>query len=150
MIEQKIDNLIAAIDRLTAALERLPDPAEALSEGPQTQEERKLEELVTTLQERAAAPEKPKKARKPAAEAPAPTPEPAPEPTPEPATEPAPEAKPEPTLNDLRAAAQKALDAGKLDGVVAINKKYGLKRISDAAGDQYAAILAELEALTNG
>lgn len=49
------------------------------------------------------------------------------------------------TLEQLRAEAQKALDAGKAKQIVAINKEFGLKRISDANADQYPLILARLE-----
>ena len=88
---------------------------------------------------------KTKKAKK---EKVAPAPVAAPEPEPEPT--PAPVAAPEITLSQIREAAQKALDNGKLDQVVAINKEYGLKRISDAATEQWPEILAKLEALNNG
>lgn len=86
---------------------------------------------------------KPKKAKAPKAEEPAPAPE-APK-----AEEPAPEAA-KPTLQDLRDAAQKALDAGKLSDVVALNKELGVKRISEAPEDRWVEVIAKLKGLANG
>ena len=70
----------------------------------------------------------------------APTPEP--EPTPEPARK--------YTVQDIRQLAQKALDEGKLAGVVAINKEFGLKKISEATEDKFAEIIARLTTLVHG
>lgn len=93
---------------------------------------------------------KPKKAKAPKVEAPAaPAEEPAPAPAPaaeEPAPAPEP-AKKQYTLADLREAAQKALDAGKLNDVVDLNKKYNVKRISEVSPDLYPEIIAKLEAI---
>ena len=95
-------------------------------------------------------PEAPKKPRKKAA-APVAEPEPAPaaEPTPDPAPAPAPEPV-KITLQDIRELAQVALDNDKLSGVIAVNKKFGLRRISEAPEDQYAEIHELLTKLTNG
>lgn len=95
-------------------------------------------------------PEAPKKPRKKAV-APVAEPEPAPaaEPTPEPAPAPAPEPV-KITLQDIRELAQVALDNDKLSGVIAVNKKFGLRRISEATEDQYAEIHELLTKLTNG
>lgn len=148
MIENKIDELISAINRLTEALNNRASAVETTDDGPVTAEEEKLGHILDTLQQRVEEP-KPKKAKK---EKPAPAPvveEPAPAAAPV-AEEPAPVAAPEITLSQIREAAQKALDNGKLDQVIAINKEYGLKRISDAATEQWAEILAKLDALNNG
>jgi hypothetical protein len=148
MIEEKIDKLIVAIERLTETLQNMPSVDQMSSEGPATKEEEKLGQILDTLQQRVEE-SKPKKAKK---EKPAPAPvaeEPAPAAAPV-AEEPAPVAAPEITLSQIREAAQKALDNGKLDQVIAINKEYGLKRISDAATEQWAEILAKLDALNNG
>jgi len=72
----------------------------------------------------------------------APAPEPTPEPTPEPARK--------YTVQDIRQLAQKALDEGKLAGVVAINKEFGLKKISEATEDKFAEIIARLTTLVHG
>lgn len=97
-------------------------------------------------------PEAPKKSRKKAA-APVAEPEPVPadEPTPEPAPAPEPVAETvKITLQDIRELAQVALDNDKLSGVIAVNKKFGLRRISEATEDQYAEIHELLTKLTNG
>jgi len=142
MIEEKIDKLISAIERLTETLQNMPSLDQMSSEGPATKEEEKLAEVHAALLEQVEG-GKAKKAKKEKV-APAPVAAPEPEPTP------APVAAPEITLSQIREAAQKALDNGKLDQVVAINKEYGLKRISDAAIEQWPEILAKLEALNNG
>jgi len=67
-------------------------------------------------------------------------------PTPEP--EPAPAIKY--TVQDIRSLAQAALDDGKLAGVVAINKEFGLKKISEATEDKFAEIIARLTTLVHG
>lgn len=130
MLETKIQELTAAVTQLTNAIEAL-----------------RAQSVTTSVTSASAATTttvdapKPKKPKAPKAEEPAPAP--APEPTPEPTPEPAPVA--EVTLKDIRDAAQAALDAGKLNDVVALNKRFGLKRISDAPVDQYSAILAALK-----
>jgi hypothetical protein len=130
MLETKIQELTAAVTQLTTAIEALRAQSVTTSVTSGTAA------TTTTVD----AP-KAKKAKAPKAEEPAPAP--APEPTPEPTPEPAPVA--EVTLKDIRDAAQAALDAGKLNDVVALNKRFGLKRISDAPVDQYSAILAALK-----
>jgi hypothetical protein len=97
-------------------------------------------------------PEAPKKSRKKAA---APVAELAPEPAAEPevtiAVEPEPVAEPvKITLHDIRELAQVALDNDKLSDVIAINKKFGLRRISEASETQYAEIHEILTKLTHG
>ena len=97
-------------------------------------------------------PEAPKKPRKKAA---APVAEPAPEPAAEPevtiAVEPEPAFAPvKITLQDIRELAQVALDNDKLSDVIALNKKFGLRRISEATEDQYAEIYELLFKLTYG
>ena len=54
------------------------------------------------------------------------------------------------TLQDIRSLAQAALDGGKLAGVVAINKEFGLKRISEATEDKFPELVARLTSLVNG
>lgn len=54
------------------------------------------------------------------------------------------------TIADVRDAAQKCLDAGKLAAVVAINKEYGIKRISEAPEAKYAEVVAKLTEALNG
>jgi hypothetical protein len=54
------------------------------------------------------------------------------------------------TLQDIRELAQVALDNDKLSGVIAINKKFGLRRISEATEEQYAEIHELLTKLTHG
>jgi hypothetical protein len=67
---------------------------------------------------------------------------------------PTPEPEPEParkyTVQDIRTLAQAALDDGKLAGVVAINKEFGLKKISEATEDKFAEIIARLTQLVHG
>ncbi len=143
MIETKIQELTAAVTQLTTVTEAL---IEALRHQSSTTTVTSGTTATTTTVE---AP-KPKKAKTPKVEEPAaPAPAPAPEPVPA-APEPVPAAAPEVTLKDLRDAAQTALDAGKLNDVVAINKRFGLKRISDAPVEQYPELLAALKELTNG
>ena len=93
-------------------------------------------------------PEAPKKPRKKAV-APVAEPEVAIAVEPEPAPAPAPEPV-KITLQDIRELAQVALDNDKLSGVIAVNKKFGLRRISEATEDQYAEIHELLTKLTNG
>jgi len=141
MIETKLQELTAAVTQLTTVTEAL---IEVLRHQSSTTTVTSGTTATTTTVE---AP-KPKKAKAPKPEEPA-APAPAPEPVPV-APEPVPAAAPEITLKDLRDAAQAALDAGKLNDVVAINKRFGLKRISDAPVEQYAELLAALKELTNG
>ena len=137
MLETKLYELAIAVTQLTTAIDALraqmPSTTTTVTSGTAA--------TTTTVE----AP-KPKKAKAPKAEEPAPAPEPTPEPEPAPA--PAPVA--EVSLKDIRDAAQAALDAGKLNDVVAINKRFGLKRISDAPVDQYSAIHAALKEITDG
>jgi hypothetical protein len=137
MLETKIQELTAAVTQLTTVIEALraqmPSTTTTVTSGTAA--------TTTTVE----AP-KPKKAKAPKAEEPAPAPEPTPEPEPAPA--PAPVA--EVSLKDIRDAAQAALDAGRLNDVVAINRCFGLKRISDAPVDQYSAIYAALKGITDG
>jgi hypothetical protein len=143
MIETKIQELTAAVTQLTTVTEAL---IEVLRHQSSTTTVTSGTTATTTTVE---AP-KPKKAKAAKSEEPAaPAPAPAPEPVPV-APEPVPAAAPEITLKDLRDAAQAALDAGKLNDVVAINKRFGLKRISDAPVEQYPELLAALKELTNG
>lgn len=138
MLETKIQELTAAVTQLTTAIDAL----RAQTASPST---------TTTLTSGTAATitadaPKPKKAKAPKAEEPAPAP--AEEPQPEPAAAPAPVSTV--TLEDLRSAAQKALDAGKLNDVVALNKRYGVKRISEVNPALYPEIIAALNALLDG
>lgn len=98
-------------------------------------------------------PAKVAKAKPAKIEASAPEPEPAVVVEPEPAVvEPTPEPVPAKkyTVQDIRTLAQKALDEGKLAGVVAINKEFGLKKISEATEDKFAEIIARLTTLVHG
>ena len=143
MLETKLYELAIAVTQLTTAIDALraqmPSTTTTVTSGTAA--------TTTTVE----AP-KPKKAKAPKAEEPQPEPAPAAEPAPAPAPEPAPAPAPvtEITVKDLRDAAQAALDAGKLNDVVAINKRFGLKRISDAPVDQYSAIHAALKEITDG
>ena len=141
MIETKLQELTAAVTQLTTVTEAL---IEVLRHQSSTTTVTSGTTATTTTVE---AP-KPKKPKAPKVEEPA-APAPAPEPVPA-APEPVPAAAPEITLKDLRDAAQAALDAGKLNDVVAINKRFGLKRISDAPVEQYPELLAALKELNNG
>lgn len=156
-----------SINKLTVAVENLTQTIINLNAAPPVWLTPNLVEALATSEPTpapAAEPEAPKKLRKKAA---APVAEPAPEPAvePEPAiavegagpSEPA----PEPvigamhelvkiTLQDIRELAQVALDNDKLSGVIAINKKFGLRRISEATEDQYAEIHELLTKLTHG
>lgn len=137
-LETEIASLTLAVQALTKALASQPTastPVEATQEAP--------------------APE-PVKVAKPAKAKPAKVEAPAPEPV---AVEPEPVAaaavvEPEPakkyTVQDIRTLAQKALDEGKLAGVVAINKEFGLKKISEATEDKFADIIARLNTLLHG
>jgi hypothetical protein len=128
-LETEIASLTLAVQALTKALASQP-----ASTPPPTYVEADLGQ---------AQPE-PVKVAKPAKAKPvkveAPTPEP--EPTPEPAKK--------YTVQDIRTLAQAALDDGKLAGVVAINKEFGLRKISEATEDKFAEIIARLTTLVHG
>lgn len=134
MIETEIQKLTAAVTQLTVTAEA----------------------LLETLRHRAPAAAvdvpavepapKPKKVKAPKVEEPAPVVAPAP--APEPAPAPAPKSVEESfTVQDLRAEAQKALAGGKSAEVVALNKEYGVKRISEVTPDLYPAIIKKLRAI---
>lgn len=134
MIETEIQKLTAAVTQLTVTAEA----------------------LLETLRHRAPAAAvdvpavepapKPKKVKAPKVEEPAPVVAPAP--APEPAPAPAPKSVEESfTVQDLRAEAQKALAGGKSAEVVALNKEYGVKRISEVTPDLYPAIVKKLRAI---
>jgi len=127
MLEEKIAALTVAVEALTKVVQTLsikqPEPAAAKpakAPKPAKTEEAKVEE--------------------PAA--------PAPAPTEEPKAEEAPAKKV--TLQDIREVAQQCLDNDKLSGVIAINKKYGLRKIGEATEDKFADLHADLTALLNG
>jgi outer membrane biosynthesis protein TonB len=144
MIEDKIDRLIAVIEKLIAALDDAADtqPIVHADEPAPEVEAPKAPTKAAAPAKAATKPAKaPAKATKPA---PAPEPEPAAE---EAATEDEPAAEPTATLQELRAAAQRCLDAGKLKDIVAINTRYGVRRISEVPADKYAEVIAELEGL---
>jgi hypothetical protein len=151
-LEDSINKLTVAVENLTQTITTL-NAAPPVLAGSNT-----LEVLATSETTPApdAEPETPKKSRKKAA---APVAEPAPEPAAEPEVvivvepEPAPALVAEPvkiTLQDIRELAQVALDNDKLSGVIAINKKFGLRRISEATEDQYTEIHELLTKLTHG
>lgn len=134
MIETEIQKLTAAVTQLTVTAEA----------------------LLETLRHRAPAAAvdvpavepapKPKKVKAIKVEEPAPVVAPAP--APEPAPTPAPKSVEESfTVQDLRAEAQKALAGGKSAEVVALNKEYGVKRISEVTPDLYPAIVKKLRAI---
>jgi hypothetical protein len=138
MIETKLQELTAAVTQLTTVAEALLETLRHQTASTTTSVTSGTAATTTTVE---AAPEpapKPKKAKAPKVEEPAPAP--APEPAPAPAAE-------LPTIEDLRAAAQAALDAGKLTEVVALNKRHGVKRISEVDQSLYAEIIAELKGL---
>lgn len=149
-LEDSINKLTVAVETLTKTLEvNIPISGFALDMS--TFDHAGQLKTETTAAP-AAEPEAPKKPRKKAA---APVAEPASEPAPEPAVEPEPEPAPAPepakiTLQDIRELAQVALDNDKLSGVIAINKKFGLRRISEATEDQYTEIHELLTKLTHG
>ena len=145
-LEDSINKLTVAVETLTKTLEvNIPISGFALDMS-----------TIEPTPAPAAEPETPKKSRKKAA---APVAEPAPEPAVQP--EVAIAVEPEPvtgamhesvkiTLQDIRELAQVALDNDKLSGVIAINKKFGLRRISEATEEQYAEIHELLTKLTHG
>ena len=129
-LETEIASLTLAVQALTKALGSTPPPPYVEADLGQAQPE-------------------PVKA-KPVKAKPAKVEAPTPEPTPEPAPEPTPEPTRKYTVQDIRQLAQKALDEGKLAGVVAINKEFGLKKISEATEDKFAEIIARLTTLVRG
>jgi hypothetical protein len=157
-LEDSINKLTVAVETLTKTLEvNIPISGFALDMSTIDYAGQLKTETTPTP---AAEPEAPKKSRKKAA---APVAEPASEPASEPAAEPevAIAVEPEPvtgamhesvkiTLQDIRELAQVALDNDKLSGVIAINKKFGLRRISEATEDQYTEIHELLTKLTHG
>lgn len=139
MIEDRIAQLTAAIENLTTTLAT-----------------RHIDiDLDAVPSDKARKPKPAPKAEAPKAEAPkaeAPKAEAAPEPVKAavaPAETPAPAAT-KPTLQDVRNAAQAALDAGKLAEIVALNKEYGLRRISEAPEEKFADIIASLQKALHG
>ena len=123
-LETEIASLTIAVQALTKALASQPASIPEADLGQAQPEPVKVA--------------KPAKAKPAKVEAP--TPEPTPEPTP---------AK-KYTVQDIRTLAQAALDDGKLAGVVAINKEFGLKKISEATEDKFAEIIARLSTLVHG
>jgi hypothetical protein len=147
-LEDSIQKLTVAVENLTKTITTLNvTPAPAVPTAPEVETLPTKAVAVAELQpETPAEVEAPKKPRKKAA-----APEVATVAEPEPAPAPAP--APEPakiTLQEIRELAQVALDNDKLSGVIAINKKFGLRRISEATEDQYAEIHELLSNLTNG
>lgn len=156
MIENDIQKLTAAIEQLTVTAEAL---LETLRHKPAAVDVHKIAEGLNVLAKSTAIASDGTVIEPSAAEEPAPAPKPkkakAPkveEPAPVKAEEPAPAAPVarEYTLADLRDAAQRALDNGKLDDVVNLNKHYGVKRISEVPPELYGEIITKLEALVNG
>jgi septum formation inhibitor MinC len=162
-----------SINKLTVAVENLTQTITTLNAAPPVLAGSNTLEAVANAESTpasAAEPEAPKKSRKKAAAlattfqeahqavdeliakhslAPAAEPEVVivvePEPAPAPVAEPV-----KITLQDIRELAQVALDNDKLSGVIAINKKFGLRRISEATEDQYTEIHELLTKLTHG
>lgn len=154
MIETEIQKLTAAVSQLTVTAEALLETLRhrAPASGGYVIAPVASMEMQPPAEEPAPAP-KPKKVKAPKAEAPAPAPvveEVTAEPDATPDTAPASAVEKVYTIADLREAAQKALDAGKLDGVVNLNKEYGVKRISEVPADLYGEIITKLEKLVNG
>ncbi len=121
MLEDKIAALTIAVEALTKALTQSGDIKPA-----------KAPKAAKAEEAPAAAPK--------AAEAPAPAPK---------AEETAAPAK-KLTLQDIREVAQQCLDNDKLSGVIAINKKYGLRKIGEATEDKFADLHTDLTSLLNG
>lgn len=139
MIEDTLQKLTASIDALTAAITRQGCTPALLDEVRITGVERKqvMENLPPVDKPAEKAPKAEKAEKAPKAEKPAPKAEKTEEP------------KAGATLADVRDAAQKCLDGGKLAAVVALNKEYGLKRISEAPEDKFGEIVAKLNAALN-
>lgn len=147
MIETSLQELKKSIDELTVAVEALLETHRASGKTVPLTNTVQTSATATTTAEPAP---KPRKAKAPKVEEPAPAPEAA-TPTPEAAT-PAPEAAPAQetfTVQDLRAEAQKALDLGRWQAVVNLNKIYGVKRVSEVSPDLYPEMMAKLR-LING
>lgn len=82
--------------------------------------------------------------------APAPAPEPAPAaPAPEPAPAPVVPVAPAKTytLEDLLTAAGPLMDQGKMNDLIALTAKYGVKSFTDIPEDQYGSVAVDLRAL---
>lgn len=140
MLEEKIAALTAAIENLTKVIQsgaikndvndvkavkavKAPKPAK-IEEAPAPAVKVELEEVRVVGEERAKVLEK---------------------------LAPIPEAQTKKvTLQDIREIAQQCLDADKLSGVIAVNKKYGLRKIGEATEDKFADLHADLTALLNG
>lgn len=140
MIETSLQELKKSIDELTVAVETLLETHRASGKTVPLTNTVQTSATATTAAEPAP---KPRKAKAPKVEEPAPAPE---------AALPAPEAAPDPetfTIQDLREEAQKLLVANRSDEIVAINEKYGVKRISEVSPDLYPEIIAKLR-LLNG
>lgn len=140
-----------SIHKLTVAVENLTQTIITLNAAPVMAGSNTPEVLTTSEPAPAPAvePEAPKKSRKKATPVAAPEPEPAPVVEPEPVIGAMHESV-KITLQDIRELAQVALDNDKLSDVIAINKKFNLRRISEATEDQYAEIHELLSKLTNG
>jgi cell division septation protein DedD len=132
MIENTIQELKKSIDQLTVAIEALLENQRAAS----------VRSAAVDQPAEESGP-KPKKTKAPKVEEPAPAPAPVAEPA---APAPAPTEQPY-TVQDLRAEAQKALESGKAMEVVALNKEYGVKRISEVSPDLYPVIIKRLRAI---
>ena len=126
-LEDAVLKLAAAVEANTAALLNKP-----------------VSEPVTDAPAEEAAP---RRGRKPKAETATET-----LPPPPPAAEPPAPPPAGPTLSDLRAAAQVVLDGNGNDPapIAAINKEYGVKRISEIAPERYAEAIAKLKAIKPG
>jgi hypothetical protein len=150
-LEDSIQKLTVAVENLTKTITTLNVTPAAVPTPPEVETLPTKAVAVAELQpETPAEVEAPKKPRKKAA---APEVATVAEPEPASATTPEPAPAPEPakiTLQEIRELAQVALDNDKLSGVIAINKKFGLRRISEATEDQYAEIHELLSQLTNG
>lgn len=141
-----------SIHKLTVAVENLTQTITTLNAAPPVWAAANTLEAFGNPEPAPASavePEAPKKSRKKATPVAAPEPEPAPVVEPEPVIGAMHESV-KITLQDIRELAQVALDNDKLSDVIAINKKFNLRRISEATEDQYAEIHELLSKLTNG
>lgn len=84
--------------------------------------------------------------RKKLTDLPAAVPDPKPEPKPEPKPDPKPEPKPV-TLEAVQRAAAQLRDAGKLEAVKALFPEFGIRKLSDLAGDGLQAFAERLRSL---
>lgn len=142
MIENEIQKLTAAVTQLTVTAEALLETLRhrAPASGGVVIAPVASMEMQPPAEEPAPAP-KPKKVKAPKVEEPAPAPK---------AEESAPASKPVEesfTVQDLRNEAQKALESRKSAEIVAINKEYGVKRISEVTPDLYPVIIKKLRAI---